>query len=522
MAYPYDFDTDPNDEDPPPDEWPGPGPGPDPGPGPAPNPFQTTVIGSRGDPFQQRLAGKSDVSEQDVIKLFNRFIRSAQNNPGGERAKWLASTRFGKSGIPKNAKIGTAILKNLRDSGLLGSQGSDLLKRFFRRKPPGPGPDPGPGPGPGPSPGPGPGSDGVVPGPDTSIPGVPINDLGAPQFDDPGTAILEDLAKARLNELFSPVNDPARQQLSDLLQTLTDRYGQPLRNPEVDAQIAKIRERIGALDDPFLGLGDYESRVEELQGPVFSASDENLLRTQSLDRIARQQDEEEARALEVFGGLGRERSSGVNAEILNQLGQFFSGQRAEAEGEFARYAIDERQKRQDQAINLLDRIRSITDRRADQSLQLGEGIRQLEEGELTRADTRALQQTGFAEALAQLTQGTRQEEQQRRREGLSIAGLLSDLPANRLQLALATLGTQPPPPPLFGQLAQLLNAGQGQGQLGLGLAGLQNQGALINQNANQQFQGGLGSFLAGLGNLFPGSSSSPTYFDEFGAPTVGG
>ena len=106
------------------------------------NRFRTRATELKGDPIQQRLlqtdgSPKTDVNEDEILALWNRFIQSANANPEGRRAKWLADTRFGKEGVPQDSKVGTAMLRKLKKSGLLGDAGSATLKSLFRRKPPG-------------------------------------------------------------------------------------------------------------------------------------------------------------------------------------------------------------------------------------------------------------------------------------------------------------------------------------------------------------------------------------------------
>ena len=248
---------------------------------------------------------------------------------------------------------------------------------------------------------------------DTTIPGIPIEDFGLPQFDDPGTALLEDLAKARVQELLQPFENPALKSLID----------------------------------------DITSRINELRGPVFSAEDENLLRTASLDRIGRLEDQARQRALEELGTFGRAPTSGLNLQVLRDISESFNQQRTGAEASFGQYAIGERQRRLDQALGL--------------SGQLAEIPRTLSADEATR-----------------------------RREALATAGLLSELPERRLQLALATLGQQPPPPSLFANLAQLVSLGQGQQRIDL-----LNQQFLTDQDRFRQQN--LFSFIGSLASLIP-------------------
>ena len=88
--------------------------------------FNTAALGSRGDP--------TNASEAEILQLWNRFVASANANPGGARAQWLATTRFGDSGIPQDSKIDTAVLRQLQESNLLDMQGSDQLSRFLSNR----------------------------------------------------------------------------------------------------------------------------------------------------------------------------------------------------------------------------------------------------------------------------------------------------------------------------------------------------------------------------------------------------
>ncbi len=327
----------------------------------------------------------------------------------------------------------------------------------------------------GPGGGPGRGPGGFEPD-SFRIPGSGV-DTGGQTFDDPNTQLLEQLLRERLGRLGEPVNDPARDQLARLLQTATDRFTNPQRNPEVDTLIADLR-----------------ARMDELRGAPFSAEEENIIRTGALDRISGGQDVAEQRLLEVLGSMGRLGTSGVNAQLVADQARQFDTQRSQAEGEFGRFAVSERQRRQDQA------------------LALGDAIRQLEESEIARVEEDLLQALGTAQSLFGVSMGTRGEEADRSREAMSLAGILAGMPERRLQLALQTLGMGPGPSDLTNPLLSLLGLGLDSQRLGL-----QHQQAGFNRSA------AFGSAFGSLGNLLnPGSAPFSTARSGIGTTTGSG
>jgi hypothetical protein len=201
-------------------------------------------------------------------------------------------------------------------------------------------------------------------------------DFGGSQFDDPGTALLEDLLKARISELGNEPDDPRLAQF----------------------------------------FADLDARVQELRGDPFSAEEEDQIRTRSLDQIGRNQDAAEARALEVLGSLGRAGTSGVNANVIAQLGDQFNQARAGAEQDFSEFALGERQRRRGIAFDL---------QREGQTL----------------------------ESLIE------ERRQQRRREQQSVASVLAGLGPQRFAEAAAFLNGLPAPQPISAQFQPLLAQG---------------------------------------------------------------
>jgi hypothetical protein len=278
--------------------------------------------------------------------------------------------------------------------------------------------------------------------------GVLPGGFGEPQFDDPGGALLEDLIKIQIDRLFQDRDDPATQQL---IQTLQGQF------ETTDASLERL-------------LADIGLRIDELREAPFSRGEEELFRTSALDRISSQQDAATNRLLEEFGALGRAPTSGVNAELLRQLSSDFASQRTGAETDFAVQAANIRNQRLDQALGLSGQLQG-----------------------LDRA--RRAERTGLAGQLSTIEQLIQSDEDTRQREALATAGLLSELPERRLQLALQTLGQGSGPTSLFSALSQFVNLGQGQQNLAL-------QAQQLRDQANQFNQANYGSLFTGLGGLF--------------------
>jgi hypothetical protein len=284
--------------------------------------------------------------------------------------------------------------------------------------------------------------------PSAEIDAVPLSDFGGPQFDDPGAALLEDLLKVRIQELFQPVENPA---LSTLIQTLQGHFDTS------DTQLSRLLEDIGV-------------RVDELRADPFTRGEEELFRTRALDKISSTQDADTRRLLEVFGSLGRAPTSGVNAEMLRRQAVAFGGQRTQAESAFAIASAQLKNQRLDQALGLSGQLRNLDMARRGERVNL-------------------------STQLAAIEQQIAGQEQARRREAITSASALSEMPERRLQLALAALDRAPAPASQFANFAQLAQTSQGQQGLALQLQQLQQQQQQFNAQSSAQF-------FAGLAGLF--------------------
>lgn len=131
-------------------------------------------------------------------------------------------------------------------------------------------------------------------------------------FNDPGTQLLEDTIKARLNELFAPTNDPALQQ--------------------VQAMIA--------------------SRISDLQKPVYSDGQEATIHSAVFDGLEHDRQNEIQTAIERMAGLGHGSGSGTVAGAVDDVNRRFDTTRAQSQNQLALAAIDAQQQRADQAVQL--------------------------------------------------------------------------------------------------------------------------------------------------------------------------
>jgi hypothetical protein len=294
--------------------------------------------------------------------------------------------------------------------------------------------------------------------------------------------LLGDIATRRQQLGETPFSEQ-EQQFAELLQGQVDEFGQPVRNPEIDRLLGDIATRRQELTAGTrspeaarflsgLGLRQQQLRQDErspeadrllqelglrqqqLRAPVFSDVEENLIRTKALDRISRLQDQAEARQFEQLGALGRAPTSGVNVEVLRGLNEEFNRLRSQAEGDFGRFAIGERQRRLDQALGLGQERLGVEEteiqrrqqrlnealglggqrlgveeteiqrqqRRQREALGLGEQRRGLEEAEIQRGQARDLGQLELAGGLGELFQGQRAETRGRLDQALGLGG----------------------------------------------------------------------------------------------------
>jgi hypothetical protein len=181
---------------------------------------------------------------------------------------------------------------------------------------------------------------------------------------------------------------------------------------------ARLNELAAPVDDPSIGnlIAALTERVKQLQGPVFSDGEEEAMRTKLFDQTERDRQSRIKSAIERMAALGHGKTSGTITDAVEQVNRGFDSTRATQQNNLTTSMIDERQNRLNQALQLMS-------------------------------------------SIANVNQGTRDQEDSRRRELVSLASILEQMPQDRLQLAMAAAGNGSAPAPLANELISLQNAG---------------------------------------------------------------
>lgn len=288
------------------------------------------------------------------------------------------------------------------------------------------------------------------------------------QFSDPSTQQFESYLQQRIAELTQPVNDPSREALARLLDQQTQMYQQQqAAQIEANRQLQERKAQAQTSLDKMLAY--VNDRATKLQGPAYTGTEQEILRTQALDPIESDRQAALKRALDNIGARGFDPTSGIAQDLLRQVNASFDKERNANQNDLAYKQINEQRSREQEAQQLLQYIPQAQDAAARGDLEflqmLNQAVNQLGAGAVT----------GAAQS-ASLGAQTRAEEQQRRDELLARSGQLYQLPLNAAQLGMAAIGQAPSPTDLTQQsiqLAQLKQQQQGQNAnfwLGLGNA----------------------------------------------------
>lgn len=273
-------------------------------------------------------------------------------------------------------------------------------------------------------------------------------------FSDPLTAQYERIAQqqlassraqqAQLQQMLAPILQSQQQ----LLTSQRAQYDAQQKALEEAARSAE--QRRGATAAEVDRLTKYlNARVGKLQGPAYTGTEAEVLRTQLLDPLERDRTAAQKRALEQISSRGYELDSGVAQELLAQVNRAFDEQRTSAQGGLAQRQIDEQRSREQEAQQLLQYLAALPDATARGDLEYVTYVQNL-----LNQPRQASLATGIAggTGVAQLMDLPNQPGMQ----GLGIAQLLAELPAKRLNEALAALGVAPSPSGTTSGLIQLL------------------------------------------------------------------
>lgn len=234
-------------------------------------------------------------------------------------------------------------------------------------------------------------------------------------------------------------NDPRTRQYEQLLQAQLDMYR--AQQAEMQRAAEEARQRRSATAAAVDRVTGYTNqRIAKLQGPAYTGSEQEVLRTQLLDPLERDRHAARQRALEQIAARGMDPRSGIAQELLLQVDRAFDEHRTRAQGSIASRQIEEQRSREQEAQQLLQYLAMLPDAVARGDLDFVSYVQGL------------INQPG--------------------QQGLTVAQLLSDLPRERLYDALATLGISPSMSGTSASLLGLLNNQQQnrliQNQLGAG------------------------------------------------------
>lgn len=208
----------------------------------------------------------------------------------------------------------------------------------------------------------------------------------------------------------SQFNDPYTEQYEGLLRAqmeLLRLQQEEMRRAAEEAQ--RKRAAAQAAWDRFSGYAN--ERVTRLQGPAYTGTEQEVLRTQLLDPIERDRTAAHKRALEQISARGFEPDSGLAAELQRLVDQEFNQYRSGAQGTLAQRQIQEQRSREQEAQQLLMTLAQMPDAIARGDLDFVNTVH------------------GLISAP-----GTQQ---------IALGDILSELPSRRLRDALAVLGVAP-------------------------------------------------------------------------------
>ena len=200
----------------------------------------------------------------------------------------------------------------------------------------------------------------------------------------------------------SVFGDPATQQYEQLLNQLISQFMSPVNA------------------DSFKSVDDYlKNYFQQLQQPVYSPEQRNVIQTQAMDPISQQRDSVRQQIIQRYANQGIPASSGIVQKAIQDSDMQFEQLRTQAQGQFATQEIA--QGKQNQAA----------------AAQLGPAITQYELAPSAYNEQRALQ-------------------------AAQLAGIVPNMAWNRLTGANSILG-QTNPNGLLGLLQSFQNQGYNQG-----------------------------------------------------------
>ena len=310
------------------------------------------------------------------------------------------------------------------------------------------------------------------------------------QFTDPLTRQYEEMLEAQkrlyVQQQLGMEQEGARQQ--GLYDTLMSQYQQQLemqRNLQQQQQLRMQQEQATQEEtrrQAQEARGRLEAygneRVAKLQGPAYTGTEQEVIRTQFLDPIERDRQATQQRALDNIGSRGFDPSSGIAQSLIRDVDRGFDEQRSQAQGDIAYRQIQEQRSREQEAQALLAMLAELPQAGARGDLEMMQYLDSLitnpgmntlaMSGQLTGLPGQSMNMQALIDSLIN----------QPGQNALATSAMLSDLPVQRTQLGIQALGL----------------GGQPQSGVPSALSLLQN--AQNNRYLNQQ---NMGSFWQSIG-----------------------
>lgn len=310
------------------------------------------------------------------------------------------------------------------------------------------------------------------------------------QFTDPLTKQYEEMLEAQkrlyVQQQLAMEQEGSRQQ--GLYDTLMGQYQQQLemqRNLQQQQQLRMQQEQATQEETRRQAqaararLEQYgNERVAKLQGPAYTGTEQEVIRTQFLDPIERDRQATQKRALDNIGSRGFDPTSGIAQSLIRDVDRGYDEQRSQAQGDIAYRQIQEQRSREQEAQGLLAMLAELPQAGARGDLQMMQYLDSLitnpgmntlaMSGQLTGLPGQQMNMQAMIDALIN----------QPGQNAIATSAMLSDLPVQRTQLGIQALGL----------------GGQPQSGVPSALALLQN--AQSNRLMNQQQ---MGNFWQSLG-----------------------
>jgi hypothetical protein len=194
-------------------------------------------------------------------------------------------------------------------------------------------------------------------------------------------------------------------------------------------------------------------RATKLQGPAYTGTEQEILRTQALDPIENDRQASLKRALDNIGSRGFDPSSGIAQDLLQRVNASYDRERNASQNDIAVRQVEEQRSREQEAQQLLQYIPQAQDAAARGDLEF---LQMLD----AAVNAKGMGAIATANQSAMLGQAVRSEEEARRDELLARSGQLYMLPAHAAQLGMSALGLAANPADLIGQSIQLAQLSQ--------------------------------------------------------------